>query len=207
MDLQRIEIELKKRLAYPYSWGRIQSNSLDYHTNFIYKTYSFEALLKLTENFNNPLKNYAYNRWYNFWSAKAVEYIFTTHNNVVANKNAYHKYIDFSINQIPFDHKTSKFPNGFKHSIDYAKDHQKELIFWLYKNQSQQQRKHLKNRLFIVLYDGISKQHWKLKAEIMHLKLEIDKYVTDFSENNLYKFDFGQGDVLSDIIWLVKGPN
>jgi len=207
MDLQRIEIELKKRLDYPYTWGRIQSNSFDYHTNFIYKTYSFNDLLKLTDNFNDSLKNYAYNRWYNFWSAKAVEYIFATHNNVVANKNAYHKYIDFSINQIPFDHKTSKFPNGFNHSFDYAKNHQKELIFWFYKNQSQQQRKHLKNRLFIVLYDEKTKQHWKLKAEIRQLKLVIDKYVANFSEHNLYKFDFGEGEVLSDIIWVVKGLN
>ena len=46
MDLQRVERELKKRLPYQYSWGRKQSNSWDYDTNFIYKTYSFETLLK-----------------------------------------------------------------------------------------------------------------------------------------------------------------
>lgn len=204
MDLQRIEIELKKRLDYAYIWGRVQSDSFDYHTNFIYQTYSFEALLKLTANFNNSLKNYAFNRWYNFWSAKAVEYIFATHNNVEANKNAYDKYIDFSINQISFDHKTSKFPNGFKHSIEFALDHKRELILWLYRNQSQQKRKHLKNRLFIVLYNGESGEHWKIKSEIMYLKTKIDYYVENFSESNLCKFDFGKGEVLSDIIWVTK---
>lgn len=46
MDLVRLENELKKRWKYPYRWGRKQSNNWDRMTNFIYKTYSFELLLK-----------------------------------------------------------------------------------------------------------------------------------------------------------------
>ena len=34
IDLQRLERELKKRLAYPYSWGRKQSDSWDRETHF-----------------------------------------------------------------------------------------------------------------------------------------------------------------------------
>jgi len=80
---------------------------------------------------------------------------------------------------------------------------EKELIQWLYDNQSQQGRKHLKNRLFIIMYDK-NNQHWKMKSEIMELKKEIDLYVDDFSQSNLYEFDFGDGKVYSDILWITK---
>ena len=82
MDLNRVERELKKRLQYPYNWGRKQSNSWDTDTNFIYKTYTFESLLKQTHEFDQQLKDYALNRWYNFWSAMAAEDIFASHGDV-----------------------------------------------------------------------------------------------------------------------------
>jgi len=79
------------------------------------------------------------------------------------------------------------------------------LIKWLYKHQSQQQRKHLKNRLFIVLYskDG---EHWKLKSEIMWLKERIEKYMLGFNPNYLLKLNFEKDqETLSDIIWAIRG--
>jgi len=207
MDLLRVEKELKKRLSYPYRWGRKQSDSWDRDTNFIYKTYTFESLLKKTEQFNQELRDYALNRWYNYWSAMTAEDIFTSHDNVEANKNIYDKLIDFKIIDIPFDHKTSIFPKGFGKSYEYAKEHKKELIQWLYENQSQEGRKHLKNRLFVVLYNDLEMQHWKMKSEIIQLKSSIDIYINNFSTKNLCKLDFGAGEVLSDIIWLQKGKN
>ena len=204
MDLQRVERELKKRLLYQYRWGRKQSDSWDSDTNFIYQTYSFNALLKKIKPLSQELKDYALNRWYNFWSAMAVEYIFASHGNVIANKNSYDKLVDFTIDNIPFDHKTSIFPKGFNKSYKYAIENEKELIQWLYDNQSQEGRMHFKNRLFIILYDK-NKQHWKLKSEIMELKKEIDFYVTNFSKSNLYELNFGDGKVYSDILWITKG--
>jgi len=203
MDLPRVERELKKRLPYPYRWGRKQSNSWDNSTNFIYQTYSFETLLKRTANLSPELKDYALNRWYNFWSAMAAEDIFSSHENIIANKNSYDKLVDFTINNIPFDHKTSIFPKGFNKPYEYAIENERELIQWLYNNQSQQKRKHLKNRLFIIMYDK-NNQHWKMKSEIMELKIKIDLYVESFSSKNLYEFDFGEGKVYSSILWIVK---
>lgn len=202
MDLDKLEIELKKRLALPYQWGQMQNDAFDKKSNFIYTTFYFDKLLQKLEFVDADLKNYALNRWYNFWSAKAVEHIFTSHPNVIANKNSRDKLIDFKINAIPFDHKTSKFPKGFKHSIDYATKNEKQLIQWFYANQSQEGRKHLKNRLFIVVYDRKNKAHWKIKAEIRLLKAAIDKYIVNFSEKNLNTFDFGYGEIYSDIIWV-----
>ncbi len=204
MDLERVERELKKRLVYPYKWGKKQDNSWDYKTNFIYQTYSVNKLIERTQNFDQALTDYAFNRWYNFWSAMAVENIFCSENNVFANKNKFDKLVDFTINDIPFDHKTSIYPRGFNKSIDYAKQNEQELINWLYQNQSQQGRKHLKNRLFIVLYDGQTHQHWKMKSDIMLLKTKIDEYISSFNKSNLFEFDFGDGEVLSDIIWIER---
>jgi hypothetical protein len=204
MDLLRLEIELKKRLAMPYKWGSKQTDAKDKATNFIYSTYSLETLRKRSIDFDKSMKNYALNRWYNFWSAMAVENIFVSHPNIQANKNHRDKLVDFTINTIPFDHKTSVFPKGFNKPFSYARENEKELIQWLYTNQSQEGRKHLKNRLFIVLFDGAKNEHWKMKSEIRLLKSAIDNYVADFSESKLYTFNFGEGKVLSDIIWVSK---
>jgi hypothetical protein len=204
MDLQLLEKYLKKRWSYEYKWGRKQNNEWDNETNFIYKIRTFSELLKRIEPFDADLRNYALNRWYNFWSAMGVEYIFSTHKIVIPNKNHYDKLVDFKIGNISFDHKTSILPQGWGKSLEYAKQNEKELIEWLYINQSQQGRMHLKNRLFIVLYDSIGQEHWKLKAEILFLKYYIDNYITNFNVNNLCKCDFGEGVVLSDVIWVVK---
>ncbi len=40
-----IEIQLRKRLIYPYEWNRRQNDSLDNMTNFIYQVWSFDDLL------------------------------------------------------------------------------------------------------------------------------------------------------------------
>ncbi len=205
MDLQRVERELKNRLDYPYRWGRKQSNDWDRDTNFIYKTYSVDKLLQKTQALTQELRDYALNRWYNYWSAMAVEDIFTSHKNVEANKNIYDKLVDFKINNISFDHKTSIFPKGFNMPYNYAVENKKELITWLYDNQSQQGRKHLENRLFIVLYDHETGQHWKMKSEVMLLKDAVDTYVENFSKDHLVRLDFGNGEVLSDIIWISRG--
>ena len=78
MNLQSLESELKKRLDFPYNWGRKQSDEWDRKTKFIYQTQDFESLENQCRDFDNELRNYAFNRWLNFWSAKAVEEIFAS---------------------------------------------------------------------------------------------------------------------------------
>ena len=209
-DLIKIESELKKRLTYPYKWGRKQNNEFDKLTNFIYRTFLFDDVIKeINSRFKKDkehqnISNYALNRWYNFWSAQAVEKIFCSLPNVKAVLDSKDKLVDFTIDGVTFDHKTSVFPKNFPHSIKDAVKKTDELIKWLYKNQSQQQRKHLKNRLFVVLYspDG---EHWKLKAEISWLKERIAKYMEGFNPHYLLKFPLEPGhQTLADVIWAVK---
>jgi hypothetical protein len=210
VNLDQIETELKKRLTYPYKWGRKQNDQFDKLTNFIYSTFLFDDVIKeINRRFKNDqdrknISNYALNRWYNFWSAQAVEKIFCSLPNVKPALDSKDRLVDFTIDGVKFDHKTSVFPKNFPYQIKEAVKKTDELIKWLYKNQSQQQRKHLMNRLFVVLYspDG---EHWKLKSEISWLKERIEKYMEGFNPNYLLKFQLENNQyTLSDVIWLVK---
>jgi len=210
IELVNIEKELKKRLPYPYKWGRKQNDEFDKLTNFVYRIPSFDEVLKETENrFNKDkehqnIANYALNRWYNFWSAQAVEKIFCSLPNVKPALDEKDRLVDFTIDGVTFDHKTSIFPKNFPYPIEEAIKKTDELIQWLYKHQSQQQRKHLKNRLFIVLYSADG-EHWKLKAEISWLKERIEKYMRGFNPHFLLKFQFGENHAtLADIIWAIR---
>lgn len=210
IDLIQTERELKKRLAYPYKWGRKQNDVFDKLTNFIYRIPSFDEVLKETEkrfskdNEHKNIANYALNRWYNFWSAQAVEKIFCSLPNVKPALDEKDRLVDFSIDGVTFDHKTSIFPKNFPYPINEAIKKTDELIRWLYKNQSQQQRKHLKNRLFIVLYSS-DEEHWKLKAEISWLKERIEKYMVGFNPHYLLKFSLEKDQyTLADVIWAIR---
>lgn len=211
MDFVLLENELKKRLKFEYKWGTKQLDVLDADTNFIYKINNFEAVLnKIDTNFKSlpnyiSLKNYALNRWFNFWSAKAIEQMFCEHNNVKPHPNFKDKFTDFYINTIPFDHKTTIFPKGFKKSFPFAIEHKKELIEWLYSNQSKQQRQHFRNRLFIVLINTENtEEHWKLKAELSWLKNIISTYLCSFEVQKLQSFTFNNTTIKADIIWAIK---
>ncbi|UCH65246.1 MAG: hypothetical protein JSW63_11680 [Ignavibacterium sp.] len=192
-DLIKIETNLKKRLTYPYKWGRKQNDYFDKLTNFVYKISDFDEVIReINHNFkkdkeHKKISNYALNRWYNFWSANAVEKIFCSLPNVKPALDEKDRLVDFTIDGVTFDHKTSVFPKNFPHPIKEAVKKTDELINWLYKNQSQQQRKHLRNRLFIVLYSS-GGEHWKLKAEVSWLRERIEKYMEGFNPNYLLKF-------------------
>lgn len=203
IDLTRLEIQLKKRLNYPYHWGRKQSDDWDNRTNFIYECRSFSQLKDCIQDFDNQLQNYALNRWLNFWSAQGVEQIFCEHQSVAKHDNHRDKFVDFYINKIPFDHKTSVFPKGFNQSLKYAQNNKRALIDWLYTNQSDEGRNHYKNRIFIVLYDKDGK-HWRLKAEISLIQTHIKNYLDNFHQEKLEVFIFDNQTVYSDIIWIIR---
>ena len=209
-ELSNIEKELKKRLTYPYKWGRKQNDEFDKLTNFVYRIPSFEEVLKETESRfrkdkeHQNIANYALNRWYNFWSAQAVEKIFCSLSNVKPALDEKDRLVDFTIDGFTFDHKTSIFPKNFPYTINEAIKKTDQLILWLYKHQSQQQRKHLKNRLFIVLYSADG-EHWKLKAEISWLKERIEQYMTGFNPHYLLKFPLeANQETLADVIWAIR---
>jgi hypothetical protein len=211
IGLNDIERQLKKRWEYPYRWFRKQNNKWDNYTNFIYKIHTWDELIpviaELVEKEKLDKKEafyYTVNRWYNFWSAIAVERIFCQQPGIVPAKNSKDRLVDFNIQNLSFDHKTSVFPKGFQHDFSYAKNYKPALIDWLYRNQSSEQRRHFANRLFIVVY-AADHEHWKLKAEIALLHEAITKYVATFDVSKLTRVNFPENSTaLSDIIWIEK---
>lgn len=211
MQLNQLETELKKRLTYPYHWGQKQNDEYDRLTSFIYKIYFWEELIDRLKNKFDQVENYndffhyAINRWYNFQSAQAVEHLFSTSRLVTPNRDRYDKLVDFKIKNISFDHKTSVFPKGFNQELSFALNNKRQLINWLYKNQSSQGRQHFGNRLFIVLYNSQNHHHWQLKSELRWLKTIIESYLKGYSEESLIKLNFKNREPsVSDIIWAVK---
>lgn len=211
MKLDIYENELKKRLTYPYQWGQKQNDRLDKASKFIYKIRTFDELIKRlksefdkVENFNE-LFHYAINRWYNFRSAKAVEHFFSNFEDVLPNKDKYDKLVDFKIKDISFDHKTSVFPKGLDKDFNYCINNKREVLTWLYENQSREGRQHYSNRLFIMLYNLTGENHWHLKAELTLLNRVIKSYVENFNPADLVKLKLKNGQhPLSDIIWVIK---
>lgn len=209
-SLTEIENELKKCLSQQYVWGRKQNDVFDKATNFIYDIFYFDELIKeidkrfLEGEKYEDFKHYTLNRWYNFLSAKAVENIFKSHPKVTKPNSVKDKFVDFYIDNIPFDHKTTVFPKGFNKSLSESRNKPEMLMEWLYKNQSQQRRKHFHNRLFILLHSSDG-EHWKLKAEISTLRSHILNYLDNFNPENLKLFNFQlKKKTYSDIIWIVK---
>ncbi len=221
LSFVELEKELQKRFCIPYEWGgKKQNNRDDKRSNFIYKAPFFVYVQHMiAKNECEDIASYTMNRWYNFWSAKAVESIFTKNNYITANKNTKSKTVDFTFYDIEtkqyigFDHKTTVLPRYFWKKIhDFLETNSvknlhvfdEELVGWLYENQSQQQRKHWKNRFFVVLIDKKKNEHWKIKSELLFLHENISHYLQNFSLKKCVKFIHEKNQVYASIIWIVK---
>lgn len=211
MNLEDIQDNLERRLDYPYVWFQKQNNLWDQETRFIYQVKEWDTLLatiKETQACNGfekvPFFNYAINRWYNFWSAQAVESIFTSLPGFAANPKPLENHYDFKWLGISIDHKTSVFPRGYGENYAFAKANKTHLIHWFYKQQSKGQRYHLNNRLFIVVYDQKG-EHWKLKADLKLLQDAIVSYGSAYTPAIMETFHFEEGkETLADIILVTR---
>ena len=209
LDLIHIEQQLKHRWDYKYVWKRKQNNLWDSYTSYIYTTQNWADLIpKIAQTVaehtldKHELFYYASNRWYNFWSAMAVEQLFTEIAGITPIENSKDREKDFYLKGIPFDHKTSVFPKGFGYDVDYAHTNEMELITWLYEHQSSQKRFHLKNRLFVIVHDK-NGEHWKIKAKLSLIAKCVKNYMKSYHEDQLQKVIFADNKTAqSDIIWV-----
>lgn len=211
MDLALCQRELQKRTAEAETlWGQRQNDHWDGLTRFIYTTPTWDGLKRAAAQSCPPKTDsalffaYAANRWFNFWSAKGVEAIFCRHSAVKAASNPLDRRVDFFIQGIPFDHKTSVFPKNFTLPLSEARRSPQILVDWFYRHQSGEGRQHFHNRLFVVLYNAQTAEHWKLRAELLWLQQIIDAYVQDFNPQKLAQLSFDGQAVLADIIWAVR---
>ena len=209
-DLFVIEAELKKRTRFKQIWNRKQTNAYDDLTKFIYSTKAFEDILaEVKSRFaNHPeikdIGNYAVNRWFNFWSAQAVEAMFVQHPRVKAHV-AKDKLCDFFIDGIPFDLKTTTFPKRIDLTFNEAQRNPEKIALWFYEHQSGEQRQHYANRLFLVLYKTSNPDvSWTLKAELSWLESLIKKYLDNFDAARLMSLQLREHSFKTDIIWGIQ---
>ena len=205
MTITEWEAELRARHALPYRWGQRQNDVFDRRTHFVYEMKTWAALLARldalrAESDFDLLRDYAANRWYNYWSARAVEHFFSESPRVQPAANPRDRLRDFTLDGISFDHKTSIWPRAYPGALAAAQTDPTVLIQWLYANQSGEGRYHTANRLFVVLYaaDGA---HWKLKAELSWLRAAVRAFLVapDFRR---VEIENGQRAVTSAVIWV-----
>lgn len=209
MNLRDFYYELSK--AFPYiekKWG-MQNNYLDFKTNFIYNVYSFDELISICKD-RCLDTTYVIHRWYNYHTSIACENFFIQYG-CEHEKDLKNKLIDIYYKGIPYDVKLTVYPKAFESGINLdTREGKDKLIRWLYKHQSQQGRKHLANRLFIVCesISGDYNESLKLKANFQLLNEKIRNFVMYYSNRDLHTIeieDFGNVyEVYSDII-LIKG--
>lgn len=197
ISLADLEIELKKSWNHFADWGKKQNNADDAQTNWIYESPFFEEVFPKIQALEKNLQGYALRRWYNFWSAKAVESMFQLHSSVKPAENAKDRKKDFYWNGIPFDHKTTVFPASFPHSVAFAQKNPETLVTWLYENQSTENRHHAENRFFVVVL------HWKHKAELMRLHALIHQFLHTFSLSQGIKIQHNTKEILAGLIWAI----
>lgn len=164
-----------------YFWVRKQENDWDQKTTFIYKTITYDSLKKeCLKRFptNQGLKHYALCRWYNYHTHDSILRMFLGYKRVIIEKKLKHRTIDIYIDEEPFDIKLSIYPKNLVNKRNTLTD--REICRWLYKNQSVGRRKHLKNRLFILVLDSKDpRESWKIKREFPLIRKEIKKFMQD----------------------------
>lgn len=198
--------ELHKALSLLSSQWKRQNNIYDKRSNFIYYVETVdECLVKARE--MGIDENYVLHRWYNFHTSKYCEYLFVKHG-AKKEDNEFHHDIDIYINGVPYDVKLTVYPAKLERDNIYlnldSREGKNELIQWMFKNQSQEGRKHLKNRFFIVCNGASTEEKLAKKSEFDTIEQKIINYF-DFLKSNqpnklVIEDNATQYDVYSEII-------
>jgi hypothetical protein len=149
--------------------------------------------------------NYALRRWFCFWGARIAEMLFLEHPGVAPGP-AKHRQIDFTIDGVPFDLKTSDVPRIFAGSIDGVAASPNKAASWLYAHQSREGRHHNANRLFLLLCDAETPEEaWRLRANVSALRMAISRFMDrrTFVDLRLPGPDGRERDVLTAVIPVV----
>ena len=111
--LEEIASELHKMRH--FSWGGDYANALDKFLvdRYVKRYYSFAAIQhRLAAEIPQAVNGYVLCSWYNHWSTILIENIFKQHRKVLPAIGAIKK-VDFFIDDVPFDLKTTYLPLNF----------------------------------------------------------------------------------------------
>jgi hypothetical protein len=204
--MTNIENDLQDTLALIDVNWKMQSDFNDKKTNFIYTSNSLvECLNKIS--LNQVDKQYTLHRWYNYMTSVYCENLFCEFG-AKKEKDIYNHNTDIYISGISFDVKLTIYPSKlsskpFNLKTRFGKDN---LIKWFYQNQSQQSRKQLVNRIYLVC-DGKSPfESLKMKSNFSLLRQRIKSFM-EYTQKNGFNaltiLDEGRSyKLFSDIIYL-----
>ena len=201
-----LEQELKSVLNHIDANWKMQNNYLDYKSNFIYNALTIDEIVELSRSYDIDYK-YALHRWYNFQTSIQCEKIFIEFG-AKKDEDTKNKEIDIYINGVPFDVKLTVYPKSLSNRPFDLKTRigKNQMIEWLYANQSQQQRKHLANRIFIVCDGENQYESLSLKSDFNQIRKKIFEYLKETDQrgfNELTIVDNGiKYNVKSDIIYI-----
>ena len=186
-------------------WNR-QNNFQDRQTNFIYKANTLDECLNLIQ-LNRVDEQYALHRWYNYMTSIKCEYIFCEFG-AIHEDDIYKHDVDIYIRDIPFDVKLTIYPAklGDRPYDLRTRQGKNSMIDWYYMNQSQQGRKQLVNRLYVVCDGATPYECLKMKSDFNILRQRIKAYMENVSEqglNSVTVIDNGkQYTLYSDIVYI-----
>ena len=111
-NFENIKSELFK--LQHYNWGGDQKNALDKKIISVIKTHYVydEIVCQLDNQIKSHVERYTLTSWYNTWSSILIEYLFKKEPKVFPALGKI-KSVDFFIDSVPLDLKTTFFPHGF----------------------------------------------------------------------------------------------
>jgi len=182
---QKLEQDLRRTVNIISADWNMQNNYYDKSTNFIYKMKTLDDCLIEIEK-HKVDKNYALHRWYNYMTSIQCEYIFCEFG-AVHEKDPYNHDVDIYIDSIPFDVKLTLYPAKLSHRpYDLSsRDGKDSMIRWYYANQSQQNRKQLLNRLYVVCDASDPKDNMAMKSDFELMRKRIGEYMNYVKNNGL----------------------
>lgn len=205
----KLENDLKQTMSIISANWKRQNNYRDKATDFIYKTATLEECLFEIEKTGTD-KEYALHRWYNFKTSIQCEYIFCEFG-AVHEQDRFNHDVDIYIENIPFDVKLTVYPAKLAHRpYDLStREGKNGLIRWYYENQSQQGRKQLLNRLYVVCDGANSHENMVMKSNFDLMRKRISAYMQGIQREGINEISIldGRNEYLlkSDIILLDKG--
>lgn len=178
--MTQLENDLVRCFSLINSDWKMQSNFLDRQTNFIYDCKTLNECLHQIST-KKIDKEYALHRWYNYMTSIACEYIFCDYG-AIHDDDIYNHDVDIYINKAPFDVKLTVYPAKLSnHPYDLKTRYGKnQMISWYYANQSQQARKQMLNRIYVVCDDYSPARRLKMKSDFALLRKKIKAFM-DYS--------------------------
>ncbi len=155
----------------------MQNNYQDRRTNFIYRTATLDDCLEQIK-LTGVDQDYALHRWYNYMTSVKCEHLFCEFG-AIHEEDIYNHDVDIYIGREPFDVKLTIYPAKLSDRPYNLRTRQgkNQMIKWYYANQSQQARKQLLNRLYVVCDGANAYECLQMKSDFPLLRQKIKAFM------------------------------